>query len=107
MTGAFWDDLAENLKDPEFAREYHATAARVATIDAVVNALDEARVSAGLSKAELARRIGVEPATIRRLFSANPVNPTLGTVVEIAAVLGLRLRVEPAPGDVPPHRSAA
>jgi DNA-binding phage protein len=97
MTSVFWEDLARNMRDPEFAREYLLESVRIATVDAVINALDDARVAAGLSKAALARAIGTEPATIRRLFSASGVNPTLGTVAEVAAVLGLRITVEPLP----------
>ena len=48
-----------------------------------------------MSKAELARAIGAEPATVRRLFSAGHVNPTLGTLAEVAAALGLRITIEP------------
>jgi len=63
----------------------------------VVNALDDAREAAGLSKAALARSISAEPAAIRRLFSAGQVNPTLGTLAEVAAALGMRITVEPLP----------
>jgi transcriptional regulator with XRE-family HTH domain len=92
---AFWDDLARDLEDPEFRREYIVESVRISTIDLVVNALDEAREAAGLSKAELARAIGAEPAVVRRLFSSGHVNPTLGTLAEVAAALGLRITVEP------------
>ena len=91
----FWDDLAEDLKDPQFLREYVAQSVRVATIDRIVNELDSAREAAGLSKAELARAINTEPATVRRLFSAGHVNPTLGTLAEVAAALGMRVTLEP------------
>jgi transcriptional regulator with XRE-family HTH domain len=76
-------------------REYVVESVRIATIDSVVNALDEAREAAGLSKAELARAISAEPAVIRRLFSASGVNPTLGTLAEVAAALGMRVILEP------------
>lgn len=98
-TGAFWEDLARDLGDPEFLREYVVESMRIATIDAVVNALDEAREAAGLSKAELARAIQVEPATIRRLFASNTPNPTLGTLAEVAAALGMRVTLEPLPDE--------
>ena len=98
-TGAFWEDLARDLEDPEFLREYVVESMRIATIDAVVNALDEAREAAGLSKAELARAIQVEPATIRRLFASNTPNPTLGTLAEVAAALGMRVTLEPLPDE--------
>jgi len=96
---AFWEDLARDLEDPEVLREYVAASVRIATIDRVVNALDDAREASGLSKAELARAIQVEPATIRRLFASDKSNPTLGTLAEVAAALGLRITVEPLAKD--------
>lgn len=93
--GAFWDDLERDLEDPEFLREYVVESMRIATVDAVINALDEAREAAGLSKAELARAIQAEPATIRRLFASHKSNPTLGTLAEVAAALGMRITLEP------------
>ncbi len=93
----FWDDLARDLEDPDFLRQYVVESIRIATIDTVVNALDEAREAAGLSKAELARAIQVEPATIRRLFASDKSNPTLGTLAEVAAALGMRITLEPLP----------
>lgn len=94
---AFWDDLAENLNDPEFLREYVVESIRIATIDSLVNELDDAREAAGLSKAALARAISADPATMRRLFSAGSSNPTIGTLAEVAAALGMRLTLEPLP----------
>jgi DNA-binding phage protein len=91
----FWDDLARDLQDPEFLREYVAESIRIATIDRIVNELDEARAAAGLTKAGLARAISSEPATVRRLFSSGHVNPTLGTLAEVAAALGMRVVLEP------------
>jgi transcriptional regulator with XRE-family HTH domain len=95
----FWEDLARDLKDPQFLREYVAQSIRIATIDRIVNELDGAREAAGLSKAELARAINSEPATVRRLFSAGHVNPTLGTLAEVAAALGMRVVLEPLQAD--------
>jgi DNA-binding phage protein len=91
-----WHDLARDLEDPEFLREY-LESVRISTIDQVVQALNDAREAAGLSKAALARAISAEPAAMRRLFSAGQVNPTLGTLAEVAAALGMRITVEPLP----------
>jgi ribosome-binding protein aMBF1 (putative translation factor) len=108
--GAFWEDLARDLQDPAFASQYAIESARIATIDAVVNALDDAREAEGFSKADLARAIGSDPAVIRRLFGSGRVNPTLGTLAEVAAALGLRITVERLPagpgGTVSMHASA-
>jgi transcriptional regulator with XRE-family HTH domain len=91
----FWDDLARDLEDPEFLRDYVVESVRIATVDGVINALDEAREAAGLSKADVARAINSNPAAVRRMLSSGRANPTLGTLAEIAAALGLRITVEP------------
>jgi DNA-binding phage protein len=93
----FWDDLAQDLEDPEFLREYVVESVRIATIDQIVNALDDARKAAGLTKAALARAISAQPSVVRRLFSSGHVNPTLGTLAEVAAALGMRITLEPLP----------
>ena len=94
---AFWDDLATDLQDPEFLRDYVVESVRIATIDRLVNELDQAREAAGLSKAELARAIGAEPASIRRLFASGHSNPTLGTLAEVASALGMQVTLTPLP----------
>lgn len=94
---AFWDDLATGLQDPEFLRDYVVESMRIATIDRLVNELDEAREAAGLTKAELARAIGAEPASIRRLFASGHSNPTLGTLAEVASALGMQVTLTPLP----------
>lgn len=90
---AFWDDLSEDLKDAEFRSEFIRQSVRIATIDRIVGQLDEAREAAGLTKAAVARALDTEPAHVRRLFSSDSANPTLGTISEVAAVLGLQITV--------------
>jgi transcriptional regulator with XRE-family HTH domain len=80
------------MADREFEAEYGRSRRVIAQIDAVMQRLDALRAEAGLSKAELARRVGKEPATVRRLFSSH-VNPTLETVVAIADELGASVHV--------------
>ena len=96
-SSAFWEDLAKDLEDPEFLRDYVVESMRIATIDRLVNELDDAREAAGLSKAELARAIGAEPATIRRLFASGHSNPTLGTLAEVASALGMQVTLQALP----------
>lgn len=95
----YWDNLIEDLKDPEFLRSYITESLRVATIDQLVNDLDETRKKLGLSKAELARAISAEPAVIRRLLSPGHRNPTIGTLAEVAAALGLKVALVPMADD--------
>ena len=86
--------LAERMQDPEFRREYEAARRQIDQVDAVMRALDHLRIEAGIPKAELARRIGKNPAAVRRLFSAE-ANPELGTVAAIAAALDAEIRIIP------------
>ncbi|MEP7764540.1 helix-turn-helix transcriptional regulator [Sanguibacter sp. 25GB23B1] len=95
MRSAFWDDHQRDMESPEYAREFAAESIRTRTIDEVMNTLDHALEESGLSKAALARAIGSDPAVVRRIFNAESVNPTLGTLSEIAAALGLKITLEP------------
>lgn len=95
---AFWDDLREDLADPDFLRAYVTNWVRVTTTDSIINGLDDARQAAQLTKAALARAINADPSTLRRLFVAGShPNPTIGTVAEMASALGMRLTLEPMP----------
>lgn len=91
----FQEDLDRDLEDPVFRAACLGITARIATIDRIINALDDARRAQGLSKATLARAVGMNPSSIRRLFSAQG-NPTLATLSDIAAVLGMTVTVAPA-----------
>ena len=57
--------------------------------------LDDARRQVGVSKTELARLAGIQPASVRRLFGKNGHNPQVVTLVSLAEVLGHEVRVVP------------
>jgi ribosome-binding protein aMBF1 (putative translation factor) len=86
------------LKDPVFRERYERSRREIDLIDSVIHQLDHLREEAGLSKAELARMIGRNPSSIRRLFTQRS-NPELALVASIAAELGAELKV------VPPRRT--
>jgi DNA-binding phage protein len=86
--------LARRLEDPEFRVGFENATRQTRVIDAVVNDLDSLRTTHGISKAELARKIGKNPASVRRLFTA-PANPELRTLVAIADALGADVVIEP------------
>lgn len=91
-------------EDGEFRAEFEQQRRQIAQVDAVVHQLDQLREEAGMSKAELARAIGKEPSSIRRLFTAS-VNPELKTVAAVADVLGAK--VEVVASKKHPSRTAA
>lgn len=86
--------IAGRMEDPEFRAEYERARREIDQVDSVIRQLDELREAAGLSKAELARHIGRDPSSIRRLFTAES-NPELLLVASIAEDLGAEVRVVP------------
>ena len=86
--------LAARLEDPVFRAEYERAQREIAQIDELMRALDAARSRRRVSKAELARRIGKDPASIRRLFSSE-ANPVLKTVVAMADALDFEVTLKP------------
>lgn len=82
------------MEDPMFRAEYERARREIDQVDSVIRQLDELREAAGLTKADLARHIGRDPSSIRRLFTAKG-NPELTLVASIAEDLGADLRIVP------------
>lgn len=91
-TSHYQNRRSRELQNATFERHYRQARAEITQVDAVMRQLDALREDAGISKAELARLIGKNPATVRRLFTAE-VNPELKTIAAIANVLGARLEI--------------
>ncbi len=83
--------IAKQKQVPAFRRAHTDATRRIRQVDDLVRALDEAREEQGMTKAELARRAGVAPEAVRRMFSASGVNPTATTLVALADALGLEV----------------
>ena len=62
-------------------------------------ALDKVRAGSKISKAELARRVGVKPSVISRLLDGKGRNVQLDTVADVADALDvyIEMRVRPQP----------
>jgi DNA-binding XRE family transcriptional regulator len=83
------------LADEDTRAEYKRARREIEQIDAVIRSLDELRENAGMSKAELARRVGRNPASIRRLFTAEQARPELPLIVSIANALDASIEIKP------------
>lgn len=94
MTSYHRRQFEAEMENPESGAAYKRARTELAQVNAVVRQLDALREEAGLSKAELARRIGRTDSSIRRLFSAE-VNPELRTLAAIAQALGTEIQVKP------------
>jgi len=84
---------AQHLADPELREVYEQTRAEIAQVDAIMRQLDHLRESIGMTKADLARLIGKDPAAVRRLLTTGAVNPEIKTITAMAAALGAEIRV--------------
>lgn len=90
--------LAAQMKDPGFKKEFQRARREIDSVDAIVRALDARREEAGISKAELAKRVGMKAEVVRRLFTTEDPNPTLDTVVRLAVALDCNLDLQPRSG---------
>lgn len=96
---AFWDDLQRDLEDPEYRRAFILEAQRIATIDRIINALRSAGEAAGMPKQAVAEASRMSAPALRRLLSAPGVNPTLTTLSDVAAAVGLKVELVPMTAD--------
>jgi ribosome-binding protein aMBF1 (putative translation factor) len=76
------------MKDPEYRKEYDALEEEFALIAAVA----EARARAGLSQAELAKRMKTTQSTVARLESGRSL-PSTRTLSRFAKATGHRLKI--------------
>lgn len=88
----FDEFLNEQMKNEEFKKEYDALEPEFAVIQAML----DARKSAGLTQKELAERTGIAQGDISRLENGN-ANPSLHTLQRLAEGMGMRLRLEFVP----------
>ena len=95
MTTAYERYRAERLSDSEFKALYTTKRAEIDLIDAILSRMEQRREALGLSKADLARLVGVRPEVVQRLLSAKSSNPTLFTVTKLAAALGMGVEIKP------------
>nr|MBQ6242049.1 helix-turn-helix transcriptional regulator [Lachnospiraceae bacterium] len=92
MSSRFNDYLEEQLRDPEFRKEYEALQPE----RAVIRALIDARRRAGLTQKELSERTGIAQGDISKLENGN-ANPSIRTLQRLAGGMGMTLRVEFVP----------
>lgn len=82
------DYLKEQLKDPDFKKEWEKNEAAYQ----VTRALIKARLEDKISQRELAKRAGTTQAVISRIENMN-VSPSIGLLQRIADSLGRKLEI--------------
>jgi len=84
--------LAEKMKNPEFKAEYEALEPEFVIMQAMI----DARISAGLTQKQLSERAGIAQGDISKMESGN-ANPSLRTLQRLAGAMNARLRIEFTP----------
>ena len=78
--------------DPNFKAAYEALEDEFSTLDVLL----QARRSAGLSQAEVAQRMGINPASLARIeasLGSRKHSPSLATLRKYANACGMQLRI--------------
>jgi ribosome-binding protein aMBF1 (putative translation factor) len=89
-----WEQIrTRTLETPERRARYERTKRQVIATRHILQQIDKERERRGMTKADLAYRIGATPSVVRRLFSSEASNPTLGTVVAMLDALDLGVQV--------------
>ena len=88
----FDDYLQEQLKDPEFKKEWDDIQPEMDVIRAMI----DARIEQNLTQKELAARTGIDQADISNLENGTR-NPSLKLLKKLASGLGMQLKIEFVP----------
>lgn len=86
---SFNEYLKEQMKDPEFKKEWAALEPEFSLVQALI----DARESSGLTQSELARKTGIAQGDISKIENGNG-NPSIKTLKRLAQGMGKSLRIE-------------
>ena len=89
---SFDEYLNEQLKDPEFKKQWDALEPEFTIVQAIL----DARHKSGLTQKELSEKTGITQADISRLEKGN-ANPSLRTLRRLAAGMGMNLEIKFVP----------
>ena len=84
----FRETLNEQLKDPNFKKEYDELEPEFA----IINAIIDARKEMGLTQKQLSELTGITQADISKLENGN-ANPCLKTLQRLAAAMGKTVKI--------------
>jgi DNA-binding Xre family transcriptional regulator len=98
-SAVFADHLAKTFTTEDERASYEREMAKLVAFAELLNMFDEVRAASEVSKAELARRIGVRPSVVSRLLDGKGRNVQLDTVADVADALDVyvEMRVRPQP----------
>ena len=81
--------LVKQLQDNEFKEEWETLEPEFSVMQAMI----DARKSAGLTQKQLSEKTGITQADISKLESGN-ANPSLRTLQRLASGMGMKVKIE-------------
>jgi len=90
ITGTFKKHLEEQMKEPAFKKAWHDLDAEFKLLESMI----KARERAGLTQAELAKKIGTKQPALSRLERGGFKKATVETLKKIADALDAKLVIE-------------
>jgi len=91
----FRNYLNDQLKNPEFEKEWYDLEPEFNAIQAII----EARKSRNMTQKELAQRTGIDQSDISKIETGN-ANPSLNTLKRLAEGLDMILKLEFIPKQI-------
>jgi ribosome-binding protein aMBF1 (putative translation factor) len=88
------EDLREQLTEYDALRTRKRSVLSLKSFDEFPRALIQARIAAGMSQKELAKRLGLKEQQIQRYEATDYASASLARVNEIIRALGLKVREE-------------
>ena len=85
----FKNYLDKQLQDKEFKEEWETLKPEFSVMQAMI----DARKSAGLTQKQLSEKTGITQADISKLESGN-ANPSLRTLQRLASGMGMKVKIE-------------
>ncbi len=85
-------DLKAELQEYEALRSGRRTSIALDSIEELPKTLIKARIAAGLSQEELARKLGLKPQQIQRYEATNYQSASMERINQVIRVLGVKLR---------------
>ena len=100
------NDLREDIATYEQVRDGAVTVLEFDSLEQLPDALIQARIAAGLTHKELARRVGIREQQIQRYEATRYAGAALRRIQQVANVLGIRIseRVELRPANHEPAK---
>ncbi|OGL42720.1 MAG: hypothetical protein A2W05_02515 [Candidatus Schekmanbacteria bacterium RBG_16_38_10] len=93
ITGSFKKHLDESMKDPAFRKAWHDLDPEFELLESII----KAREKAGITQAQLAKKVGTRQSAISRLETGGFKNATVETLKKIADALDAKLVVKLQP----------